>query len=395
LEGTFEAYVHELDLLRESVKGEIAQEEQRQNSLLAYDERLHSTGLFILSAILLNLLFLIVLPRYMLYWIISSFMLYMLNPFILMIPTDRQKASVPDRNTIREFMGMIRDIGGTPYTFTEQKKTFGKVLWDAFFINSQPLAVGFGLIFGADILFAIFSGYITGTLESGAAALIILQSLAIILFYAGIWQVKPYSTNFFLSLNGMRVNVQEKIRRGWRAAMRVILLIALMGALSGILVVSAMLLPGMTLSRFLISIDLSLGWSFLPIALIFLSQIIVVRYLQGTYSRELLLQVGDYKIHVWQDVVLRRLDAFPRLPETVTEQEYLDGLMSELESLRSDYLRMRVYKPEYHDLFGLFPVYLVMPDFHLIMDWNTVVAPRHAPGSGKTAYLESVDQNAG
>lgn len=392
---SFDAYAQELNRLRRSVEDEIAQEERRQNSLLAYDERLHSTGIFFLAGILLNLLFLILLPHYMLYWIISSFVLYMVNPFILMIPTHRESMALPDRHAIRGFLRAIRTIGATPYALARQKRNFGKVLWDVFFINSQPLAVGFGLIFGIDLLYAFFSGYLAGSFDSGAAALIALQSLAIIIFYAGIWYLKPYSTNFFVSLNGMRMSMQEKVQAGWRAALRVILLLAVLGAINGFLIVAAMLLPGMTLSLFLVSVDLALGWNFLPIAVIFLSQVVFIRYLQGSYSRELLMQVGDYKVHVWEELVLRRLAALPKIPEDIPDQTHLDGLMAEVDAMNNHYLRMKIYRPEYHDLFGLFPVYLIVPDLHQIMDWHTVAAPgREARGSDQTC-LDSTDQTAG
>ncbi|KDE55471.1 hypothetical protein [Methanoculleus sp. MH98A] len=93
------------------MEDEIAREEQRQSALLACDGRLHVTGLFILAAVLVNLLFLLLLPRYMLYWIASSFILYMVNPFILMIPTGGPKTAFPDWTAIVEFLGSIRGAG--------------------------------------------------------------------------------------------------------------------------------------------------------------------------------------------------------------------------------------------------------------------------------------------
>ncbi|MCK8517934.1 hypothetical protein [Methanoculleus sp. 7T] len=377
---TFERYAQEAGALARDVEDEIAREEQRQSSLLSYDDRLHATGPFILAAVLVNLFFLLFLPRYILYWIVSSFVLYMVNPFILMVPTERGKTAVSDGKAILEILRSIRYAGGIPCAVAGDARTLGKVLWDTFFINCQPLAVGFGLIFGIDVLFAL-SGNLTGSLNPETAALITLQSLAIILFYAGIWCVKPYTTSFFLSLDVMRMSLREKIRAGWRAATRVVLLVAALGTASGILAISAMLLPGMTFSAFLASVDLALGWVFLPIAAIFISQVIIARYLQGAYSRELLLQVGDYKVHVWRDGILNRLAAFPKTPEEIRDLDHLEGLMAELKCMQSDYQRMRVYTSEHHDLFGFFPVYLVLPDVHLIRDRYSFTPSREMDAS--------------
>ncbi len=391
----FARYAREVGALARDVEDEIAREEQRQSSLLARDDRLHATGLFILVAVLANLIFLLFLPGYMLYWIASSFILYMVNPFILMIPTGSGKMAFPDRETVREFLRSIRGTGRVPFPVAGDARAFGKVLWDTFFINCQPLAAGFGLIFGINVFFAFFSGYIAGFFEPGTAALITLQSLAIILFYAGILYVKPYTTSFFLSLDGMRMNLQEKARAGWRAATRVILLVAALGAASGALAISAMLLPGITLSTFLASVDLALGWDLLPLAAVFASQVVIVRYLQGAYSRELFLQVGDYKVHVLRDGILRRLDAFPKNPEEIPAPGHLADLVTELSQMQSDYRRMKVYISEYHSLFGFFPVYLVLPEVRLILDRSRDVPQKPGPEPGGQVRTEPADRTTG
>ncbi len=376
---TMDTYLSELEDLRTNVREEIAREEQKQNSLLAYNEKLHWTGLFILAAVLVNVVFLIFLPHYMLYWIISSFVLYMVNPFILMIPTERSKMSVPDPGVITEFVGLLREIGITKDSRTDQTKTIGKVLWDVFFINSQPLAIAFGLIYGIDILFSLYSGFIADSLEPGTAILITLQSMAIIIFYAAIWHTKPYHSRFSKSIIGMSQDAREKIRTGWRAGLRVVLLVGALGALSGILVISAMLLPGMTLNNFLDSIDYSLGWSLLPIALIFLSQVIIARYLQGAYSKELLLQIGDDKIRTLREHLLAHLDDLAAsMPGSGGAG---DGIAAEITAMSVTYLRLRVYKTEYHDLFGFFPVYLVVPDLQIILDRNTATVRKAERGA--------------
>ncbi|MCM2465646.1 hypothetical protein [Methanoculleus oceani] len=391
----FVRYAREAGALARGVEDEIAREEQRQSALLACDGQLHVTGLFILAAVLANLIFLLFLPRYMLYWIAASFILYMANPFILMIPTGGLKTTLQDTKAVREFFSSLRGPGRVPFLVAGDARTFWKVFWDTFFINCQPLAAGFGLIFGINVFFALFSGYVAGFFEPETAALITLQSLAIILFYTGIWYVRPYTKSFFLSLDVMRMSMQEKVRAGWRATMRVVLLVAALAAASGAIAISAMLLPGMTLSTFLASVDLALGWNLLPLALIFASQVVIVRYLQGAYSRELFLQVGDYKVHVWRDGILRRLAASPTTPEEIPTPGHLADLMADLTQMQSDHRRMKVYTSEYHSLFGFFPVYLVLPDVRLILDRDHDAPRKSGPEPGGQVRTEPTDRPTG
>ena len=391
----FVRYAREAGALARDVMDEIAREEQRQSSLLARDDRLHATGPFILIAVLANLFFLLVLPHFMLYWIVSSFILYMVNPFILMIPTGDGKTTFRGGETAREILRSVRETGGVSYLMAHDARAFAKIFWDIFFINSQPLAAGFGLVFSINVLFAAVSVCVAGFLEPGTAVLITLQSLAITLFYAGIWHVKPYTTSFFLSLDEIRTDLQEKIRVGWRAAMRVALLVAALGAVSGILAVSAMLLPGITLSTFLASVDPVLGWSFLPIFAIFASQIVIVRYLQGTYSRELFLHVGGYKVHALQDGILRRLATFPKNTDEVVDLDHLTDLMEELSWMRSDFRRMKMYTSDCHSLFGFLPVYLVLPDITVILDRSRGAPPESMLELGGRVRTEPADRNTG
>ncbi len=94
----------------------------------------------------------------------------------------------------------------------------------------------------------------------------------------------------------------------------------------------------------------------------------------------MLLRVGDDRIRVLREILLRRLSACPRSPAEIRDGRHLERLAADLRDVRAPiYLRLKVYRPEYHDLFGLFPAYLVVPDLHLIMHRDAVVPPEHPP----------------
>jgi hypothetical protein len=52
------------------------------------------------------------------------------------------------------------------------------------------------MIFFVDFIFAVVCGYFTISLPQATSLLVILQSIAIIVFYAAIWDYKPYSLHF-------------------------------------------------------------------------------------------------------------------------------------------------------------------------------------------------------
>jgi len=366
------------DALRGEVLSELQREEEKQDSLLGYNARLLHTGLFILAAILINALFIVTLPGYMLYWVISSFILYMVNPFILMIPGDKEKRAAFDTAAVQEIFDTVKDIVALRHALLDRKWTLGRMVWDAFFINSQPLATGFGCIFGINIIFAVIGSRTTGTLGDYTATLIILQSVAIIIFYAAIWRIKPYSQSFLNSILGMQKDARAEFRRGWRSALRVILFMGMLAAASGVLLVSAILLPGITFGSVLKSAGYAFGWSIFPIILIFLSQIVIVRYLQGAYSRELLLQFGDFKIRELQ----RLLQAIPAVEPGSAGDAPPRITPADLADLHSRYIRISTYKTEYHDLCSFFPVYLLIPDIFLILQ-EPVDSPGEPGGTGE------------
>lgn len=151
----------------------------------------------------------------------------------------------------------------------------------------------------------------------------------------------------------------------------------------------------MTFSTFLASVDLALGWDLLPLAIVFASQVVIVRYLQGAYSRELFLQVGDYKVHVWRDGILRRLAALPGTSEEIPAPEHLADLVTDLSQMQSDYRRMKAYTSEYHSIFGFFPVYLVLPDLRLILDRNRDAPRKSGQEPGGQVRTEPADRTTG
>jgi len=358
-------YTNERALLIERAEAGIAEELSEQSRLEKFGKKIRYTGVIILICILVNVFFYTITPYYVIGWVVSTFVLLMVNPFILMLPTNRNKeAKAGGDSTVPDVAGLLRDISGSAGSLRSRKQVISEVLWNVFFINCQPLVLGFSLIFSINIIFALIGAFVTGVFALQSAGIIIFQSVMIIVFYAGIEHLKPYSSGFFNSIIGVHKNAHEKIRSGWRQGIKFILVVAILAAISGIILFSALLLPGKSLGAIFTIDHIKLGWYILPLLVIFISQVLFVRYLQGASSKNLMIELTGNRLEMLKDNILPTLLSMPENPDTRNGEE-CDALISRLKSLEVLLLKMEIYKNSYQDLFGFFPVYFIVPDLQL------------------------------
>ncbi len=283
----------------------------------------------------------------------------MFNPIILMLPpTEKADLAFPSGKgeEMGSFTGLLRDAAASAGTAVmRERKLYAESLWNLFFINCQPIAPGFILLFSISIILAVV-GLVTGFFELRSAVILLVQSLAIIGFYLGIMKIKPYSPpGFFSGVMGIRTDISRRMNQGIANGMKFILVLAFLAAISGVLILGVMLLPGQTLSSVMrIEGFVALGPNAIPpLLLVFLSQLLVVRYFQGIYSRKLVLDLSEYNHGLLQDTMLGSLQALPEIPDEDTE--------TELESINKAYKRLHMFKVDDQAFAGYFPVWMIVP----------------------------------
>lgn len=228
-----------INRLIHQTEDEIHYERAERTALLKSDENLNISRLLVIDLLLLNILLFFVLDNYMIDWITASFLLYAVNPFIMLIPST-QSIGPRRRKGTRDYLATLRQI-----ELYKNKWTLGKILWNAFFINSQPLAIGFSLVYCVNIIFTLTYGL--GPITD----LVTFQSIAIIIFYLGIWYLKPYSADFLDSLLDIRTDIYQRIHTRMQPLWTVILSIGTLATLVIIVTIAAMMLPGFTLNAVL------------------------------------------------------------------------------------------------------------------------------------------------
>ena len=335
------------------------------------------------AALLINLGLLVAYTgEYLFYWIMASFLFLMVNPFLLLLPTDTEalKSYIRylidlgnrKRTSLEEIISWERLGKGaaipaeaieTARRLTQQRNSLYELGWNLFFINCQPLAPGFLVLFSLSSIFSLAGWLVNGEFTPHSAVIVTVQSAAIIVFYLAIVYVQPYSRGFFAGILGMQSRIKERYNEAWTKGLKYALTVAVVTTVAGIITIAAIVLPGVTYASFISAeADIELGAGMF--ALIFLSQMIVVRHLQGGYSRTLVDSLRSARIETIRKDVLQAVENLAPAVRggTVTVQ-----MVQDLERITLDLARYRALKIDYASLFGYFPVCMVTPDVGAIM----------------------------
>lgn len=335
------------------------------------------------TTILINLGFLFAFTgEYFLHWIMASFIFLMINPFLLLLPTNtgvlktyirylidlknRERKSLDEIvswKSLQKGATAPADAVEALRRLSRQRKSLYELGWNLFFINCQPLAPGFLVLFTLSSVFALAGWIIYGRFESYSAVIVVIQSIAIIAFYGAIVYVQPYSRGFFAGILGMQSRIRERYSEAWSQGLKYTLTVAVVITVAGIISIAAIVLPGVTYKSFTSAqTDIELGVGMF--AFVFLTQMIIVRYLQGGYSRTLVSSLLSSRIEAIRDELL---SAVADLTRTSLHDGVNPRMVVELDRITLDLARYRAFKTDYVSLFDYFPICVVTPDVGAVM----------------------------
>lgn len=350
--------------LLEKIDSESAEVNEEIGNLSLFSLKLKYTTLILaLALITLSLLFITDTRNFLIYWLISSFVFLMINPFIFLIPTGRGKGIQFHKEKEHNAKSIYGDLKNSGRIIKKEKKLFIEFGWKLFFLNCQPLAPGFIVIFLICMAFGSML-FLYDIFDTFTYATIIVQCFAIIIFYAGIWFVKPHSEEFISNLLGIRVRARESYRSGFVLFFKYILVVAVFAAVGGVVMLLALLLPGFTLGRILED-GSEIEFKLLFFIIIFISQVIFVRYIQGGSSRNIvgsflkIKQIQLEKLHDMMDSVKEPAED----DDGYIVSETADLLVSSEKSA----LELNLFRTDYHDFVGYFPVCLISPNTKMII----------------------------
>jgi hypothetical protein len=192
---------------------------------------------------------------------------------------------------------------------------------------------------------------------------ILFQSISILMFYGLVWKFEPYSLQYHHDMRELKGRLVTKRFPEWAvvALFGTAAVLVLFGIVSTII-----LLPGFTVNKVLSLTGIEgLEYHLVLIGILLASQYFIVRFFHGISSRELAEQFSDAQI--------ARLRCADTIPEGIRESRDVPGDPAAPEAdmkyeLAGALLESKIYKVEKKTLLGAFPVYIVNPDFSVILD---------------------------
>lgn len=325
--------------------------------------------LLVADLVLANVLLWLVLPDYALYWITSSFFLYVVYPFLFLVPSSDQSDG---DGAQRPSISLSERVTGTG--LAEYRWTIARIFWNSFFINSQPLAPAFIGIYSLNIFLTLIRN------EGLTGWLIVFQSAAILVFYIAIAVLKPYTGGFLDSMIGLQNTVSAKMHHRVDPLWKIMLPIGLAAGVVAIVLIAAMLLPGFTLGVIWRSEATVAGLGFVPVLFVLASQTVMVRYTQGAASARLVRGLRRRKIEILTRHVLAPLEAY-RDQATMGEPGVPDRFPQEFAGIRATFLSSKIYRMQVQDLAGLLPIHVVVPDLELVLNREAIKLLEEQPVS--------------
>lgn len=337
----------------EIVAGELVAAGARREDFYQQQEPRGLQNAILSLCILCNIFFFITRSDYIVLFIAASFYLNMGYFLTLFVPTS-PGASPLQKPEIARFHAWLQDNG-----IRSGARQFTRIFINAFFMNCRTLTFPFMLLFSIDIFFMLIIWY-AGLVPADITIFVIVQSAIIITFYGLVGKVEPFTVEFARNLDTIRSRLSRDLPP---------VIISLL-FLTGFLVVvflfltTIILLPGITLNAFLTRSGLTeLAHLLFLLAILASSQYFIVRTLHGERSRVMAGRLMDYR-----ELLLRSLAG---------DVEKGAGAAVDIEhryEMTSRLLESQIFRIQKHSLFGAFPVYVVDPDFSVMMDTTTLTA---------------------
>jgi hypothetical protein len=312
--------------------------------------------------LVINVLMAFALPHYAIYWIIVGFFVYMYYFIVLLFPTTRRIRTPAEKKAgvkVKRRWGQ-----GVKVAVMRGKKAVTIAFWNSFFIGTQTLARGIALMLAISIAFALLALAI-GTLDPISAAIIVGQSLAIMGYYYVIIRFRPYSKDFLQAFSQLRLG--KGVAGRWQAYFRGVLVALVLLTVLVIFIVSAIFTPKMSVEAVISNLGSDIGPLVFGGAVIFVSQFILVRYVQGFDSARITTRFIRRKIEFLDRDILGELDKIDK-----------DGVGAkwgaDFRSIRTKYLISRIYKVVYKDIFGILPTYPIIVDFRSVLEKDVAEA---------------------
>jgi hypothetical protein len=368
-----DAVWQESTAIHELVKNEIHTLQEQQRVLRTGGRIGHITLAILLICIIINGAFLFFVKDYFALFIAAGFYLYMVYFITLIIPLGTGARGLPFKE-VRQFFLTLYHSGVIPAA-----DRFTRIMLDIFYINSRALFGGFLIIFSIVLVFTGI-GFFKGVFSGATVLVITFQSISILTFYGLVWKFEPYSLHYHNDMRELKGRLVTKRFPHWA----VVVVFGTAAVLVLFVIISTIiLLPGFTVHKVLTQTSIgNLDYPLLLIGIVLASQYFMVRFFHGISSRELAEQFSGAQI--------ARLQSADTEPGCELGSPHAPDCPAVLQADRKRevagaLLDSKMYRVEKKTLFGAFPVYIVNPDFSVILDEQVLALITGYLGNARTS----------
>ncbi|MBI0582449.1 MAG: hypothetical protein JET69_05475 [Methanomassiliicoccales archaeon] len=288
----------------------------------------------------------------------ASFFVYMYYFVVLLFPTTR-RVRTPAEKKEGVKAGRKQNWGqGAKGAITRGKKAVTIAFWNSFFIGTQTLAKGITLVLAISIAFAVIA-LAFGALDLSSTAIVVVQAIAIMGYYYAIIHLRPYSKDFLKTVG--RVRRDRNKGELWQAYLRGLFIVLVLLTIFVVLIISAIFIPKRSVEAILSSIGADNAPVILGLIVIFVSQFIIIRYVQGFDSARITTLFIKNKLAFLDHDVLTALEVFEK------EGAGAEGA-ARFRAIQTRFRVSRIYKVVYKDIFGILPTYPIIVDFRSVLE---------------------------
>lgn len=307
------------------------------------------------ALIAINMLLLFVVPvRYFPLWVISSFVIYTIYFITMFIPLTSKKNRPPADAQKKGEGGQL---------LKKDKKVFGHIFWNLFFVTSETMFYGVVLLFGVDIVFGLYTSLYLEQTPWDIGMLLFGQSAFIIAFYALISWEQPYSRYFSKDIMGMKDKVKDTVEKRtenrWASKLAIAGFFIIILGFALFIFMWALMKPGGTLTSLMDALNVDNMWA---LAVIVISQLFIFRFLQGLYSKMNVGHILQVRKKWLSEELIPMVDAeLKASPEEFAKDK--EDKMFMAERYRSQVAISQVYTVAYMDMLGFLPIFLIGTDY--------------------------------
>ena len=374
--------------LRRDVDAELAR--VRETTAVLERDRIGAAGyLALLLAIGFNVWgYLAYGNRYMLLWMVSSlyfFGFYWLVPMVAgtvqgMLKRKKPASDQPPapKPEAKQLIGEVKEANLLRF-----RNRLIAVGWNVWFLGAVSMTAGYLFIFSLDILYAVLLGFVYRGLGILTVALVISQSIGIILYYLVVFYLRPYSSDFSAWLTALLQGRKDRKAQGQSSVGPTAVLGGVMFVLLALMLLT-MFFPDIPLSSFIPVSELRPVRFHFFLILALASQLVIMQ----VWHRWLSIRMTRPILAASEQGLAREARALRFMIRTRSPKRRLRRIDRAISLLAEARLyRVRPVRP-----IGLYTLFLLGSDFLAVLSLRDVhrMEPRlRIPGRKKSSYWYS------